>query len=264
MVSTAHLNAAHFFERDVECLKRFFVRKYDFRPAEAGFPEATLESVVGAGAAAGAPHVGLDAALRASGFGAREREEFDAATEGLLGGKGSDDSDAASSDGEGEEEAEGSSDDEEEEESGDEAEQSGSGSESGSEPDADAAAAEEPPARSKPPAAPAAPQVAAAAPAAEAAAAEASPASSAGAANSGAESSEEDDTRSVAPSVSASASVGLSAREQAVRERLRQEKRRAGGASAAAGAHRKPNYAKDKSGSRKKNAKVGARDAVWG
>lgn len=39
MVSASHPNAEAFFYRDIDCLKRFFVRKYDFRPADHNIPD---------------------------------------------------------------------------------------------------------------------------------------------------------------------------------------------------------------------------------
>jgi len=238
MVSTSHLNATHFFDRDVDCLKRFFMRKYDFRPAEAGFAELSLEAACAGGAATA---TGLDAALRASGFGAKEREEYDAATAGLR--------EAA--------EAEGSAEEGSAEEGSDE--EGSEGEEEASEEEDEESEEEEQPEEHAAPAAPP-PQLPPRA---------ASPASAAADASDDAEEEDEDDTRSVAPSISASASVGLSAREREVRERLKLERKRAGGARAAAAAaqpHRRPNYTKDKSGAHRKGAKAStkAETAVWG
>jgi hypothetical protein len=261
MVSTSHLNAVHFFDRDVDCLKRFFMRKYDFRPADAGFAELSLAAACAGGASSSA--VGLDAALRASGFGAKEREEYDEATATLKGGKedtleegsreGSEAEEGGSSSGsdeEGSDDDEASSSDEEE-------------AEASSDNDAEGEAVKEqvdaaPVAAPRVEAPPLPPRAA-------------SPGSVAAAAASGDEDDEEedDDARSVAPSISASASVGLSAREREVRERLKLEKKRAGGVRAAAAAatpHRRPNYTKDKSGAHRKGAKAStkAETAVWG
>ena len=244
MVSTSHLNATHFFDRDVDCLKRFFMRKYDFRPAEAGFAELSLEAACAGGAATA---TGLDAALRASGFGAKEREEYEAATAGLR--------EAAEAEGSGEEGSDEEGSDEEGSEGGEEA------SEEDDEEESEESDEEEQPVEYAAPAA-APPQLPPRA---------AAPASAAADASDDAEEEEEDDddARSVAPSISASASVGLSAREREVRERLKLERKRAGGARAAAAAaqpHRRPNYTKDKSGAHRKGAKAStkAETAVWG
>lgn len=250
MVSTSHLNAAHFFERDVDCLKRFFMRKYDFRPADAGFAELSLAGCAGGGSAA----VGLDAALRASGFGSKEREEYDAATAGLTqadpsdeGEEGSEGSEEGSEEGSDEEGSEGddSDDSEEADEEAEEAPAHGHG-------DADAAAEQaEERAEPRDELQPLPPRAA-------------SPATACAS-----EDEDDDDTRSVAPSISASQSEGLSAREREVRERLKLEKKRAGGVRAAAAAatpHRRPNYTKDKSGAHRKGAKAATKgeSAVWG
>ena len=245
MVSTSHLNATHFFDRDVDCLKRFFMRKYDFRPAEAGFAELRLDAAC---AGASATATGLDAALRASGFGAKEREEYDAATAGLLEAAEAEGSDEEGSGEEGSDDEEGSEGDEEEDDEADESEAEEQTEEEHAAPAAEvhAAAPPQPPPRAV------------------------SPASAVAAASDDEEEEEdEDDTRSVAPSISASASVGLSAREREVRERLKLERKRAGGTRAAAAAaqpHRRPNYTKDKSGAHRKGAKAStkAETAVWG
>ena len=247
MVSTSHLNATHFFDRDVDCLKRFFMRKYDFRPAEAGFAELSLEAACAGGAATA---TGLDAALRASGFGAKEREEYDAATGGLLEAAEAEGSDEEGSDEEeGSDDEEGSEGDEEDEDEEGESEEEETAEDEHAAPAAEVHAAQPP---QQPPRA-------------------ASPASAVAAASDDEEEDEdvEDDTRSVAPSISASASVGLSAREREVRERLKLERKRAGGTRAAAAAaqpHRRPNYTKDKSGAHRKGAKAStkAETAVWG
>ena len=238
MVSTSHLNAVHFFDRDVDCLKRFFMRKYDFRPAEAGFAELRLDAAC---AGASATATGLDAALRASGFGAKEREEYEAATAGLL-----EAAEAEGSEEEGSDDSEGEEEDEDEE--GESEEDEEQAEEEHAAPAAEVHAAVPP---QLPPRA-------------------ASPASAVAAASDDEEEDDdEDDTRSVAPSISASASVGLSAREREVRERLKLERKRAGGTRAAAAAaqpHRRPNYTKDKSGAHRKGAKAStkAETAVWG
>ena len=257
MVSTSHLNAVHFFDRDVDCLKRFFMRKYDFRPADAGFAELSLEAACAGGASSSA--VGLDAALRASGFGAKEREEYDEATATLKGGK-EDTLEEGSR--EGSDAEEGSSGSDEEASDDDEASSSDEDEAEASSDSDDEGEAEEEQVGAAPAAAP---RVEAPPPRA------ASPGSAAAAASGDddAEEEDDDDVRSVAPSISASASVGLSAREREVRDRLKLEKKRAGGVRAAAAAatpHRRPNYTKDKSGAHRKGAKAStkAETAVWG
>lgn len=43
MVSASHPNAELFFDRDIDCLKRFFVRKYDFRPQDHGIADLVFK-----------------------------------------------------------------------------------------------------------------------------------------------------------------------------------------------------------------------------
>jgi RIO kinase 2 len=284
MVSTNHLNATTYYARDVACLQRFFVRRFDFRPLDAGLDDGSggLHAALGAAdPAAGTTSAEdsatrLDASLRASGFGTKEREQLEAGLaavrasqgpgEGDDGGRdayrrrGSDDED------EDEDEEDEGGDSVSEEETGEEEDElpsGGDGSDNGAsasddgdgdhgddggipdacEPSQSALAAALLQRQREMHAAVVDVEV------------------------DGAHSDDEDGTEggaahaATAPSVS----VGLSARQTEVRDRLRAERRRAGGARAvAAGSVRRTNFSKDKSGSHKKGGNASASDAVWG
>ena len=124
MVSVAHRNAELFFDRDVDCLKRFFVRKYNFRPEEEAIPDPIFRQLAGHDGA-------LDTMLRASGFGVREQGELEAALEeareaveaeaaaaplGAIGEEGGEEGEEEEEDEEDEEEVEEVEEEEEEEE----------------------------------------------------------------------------------------------------------------------------------------------------
>lgn len=137
MVSISHPNAELFFDRDVDCLKRFFVRKYDFRAADhAELCELDFKALKAAGAGDGEAAGKLDKELRASGFGAKEQAELETvleeeraalleedegarearerrAEEGASGSGGESDSEDEGSEEEGDEAEEGSEDGEE-------------------------------------------------------------------------------------------------------------------------------------------------------
>ena len=291
MVSSNHLNAAHFYQRDVDCLRRFFVRRYNFRPASAGVDDGSggLAAALGQTSSADASEASgdasshfekLDEALRASGYGVKEREALEAVLEeGRMKER-----EEGSSDGEG---GEGSSEDEDEEgsdeewaegehessegEAEEEEEEGEEGKGEGELRDALSNLRTEDPAPF-PPRAPRPPQ-----PTAEerlreqrsqqrAAAREAAAAAAAGGGEDG------DDTASVAEyaesevgdrSVAGSVSVGLSARQVEIRERIRAERRKAGGGRGGGGVIGKVNHMKDKSGSHKKKANA-ATDSFWG
>jgi RIO kinase 2 len=305
MVSTRHANAAHFYERDVDCLRRFFVRRYNFRPDDAGLDDgsgglaAALGGVppAGAGAAAGGSAGGggdgdgvdagagfqqLDEALRASGYGAKEQAELEAALEeGRLEGRREGDESSSGSDEDGEESDD--TDDAHEVQCEDESEY---GYES-----------EELPARDGDDASPshdaedeadvggmqslrisqrtAASEAAAASEArlhaqrlerAQRAAADAEAAG----VRAGAAGGSDDEAAPPASEIgdraaTVSVSIGLSARQQEVRERIRLERKKASKAAAMAGA--KVNHSKDKTGSRKATkggSSSAATDSFWG
>ncbi|KAK9840755.1 hypothetical protein WJX81_002413 [Elliptochloris bilobata] len=83
MVSTRHANAAELFERDVECIGRFFRKKLGYMPElDAGLACAApdFQAIVAAAEAGGAegPDGGsLDVALSASGFNREHAEALD-------------------------------------------------------------------------------------------------------------------------------------------------------------------------------------------
>lgn len=285
MVSTNHLNATTYYARDVACLQRFFVRRFDFRPLDAGLDDgsgglhAALAAVDPAGNSAGTTSVEdgatrLDASLRASGFGTKEREQLEAGlaavrasqgTEGETGfdayrRRGSDDED----DDEGEDEDEDKmGDDLFDEETGEEEDDLPSGGHGGAssddgdgdhdddggipdacEPSQSALAAALLQRQREMHAAVVEVEV------------EGEGRSDDGDGTDGGAA-----HAATAPSVS----VGLSARQTEVRDRLRAERRRAGGARAVtAGSVRRTNFSKDKSGSHKKGGNASASDAVWG
>ena len=278
MVSAAHLNADHFFERDVDCLKRFFMRRYNFRPGDAGLEDWSggLRAACAAGGGSAAAAEQLDAALRASGFGAKERAELEEAQEAerilrgeagdgeqpVAGSSHSDDSDGSESDSPG---SAGDSD--------------AKGSSFPQPSDDGEASEEEAPARSVDPGvdgvgagAPCQSQLALAFLNQQrmqqlSAGADAAPPTGVAADAAGPEGSDEgegSEEGTVAPSVS----VGLSARQCEIRERIRTERRRAGGAKAATAGGRRggTNFSKDKSGSHKRGAKASVNDqsGVWG
>jgi RIO kinase 2 len=278
MVSAQHLNAPTYYSRDVACLQRFFVRRFDFRPLDAGLDDgsgglraalaANLQPVDAnsapedASAARGNHATQLDATLRASGFGTREREQLEAGLAAVRAELDSAEGDhderrlrgASSSSDDDEEEEVDEEDDEEDEEgaaaSGAENEE-GEG-ESGSDYGDDIPDACEPS------------QSALAAALLQ----RQRDLHVRGGADAGQQLEVEAFSGGDAPPSTAppavSVSVGLSARQCEVRERLRTERRRAGGArAAAAGGVRRTNYSKDKSWSHKKGSSGGA-DAVWG
>ena len=83
MVSTNHPNAEDLFVRDLKCLHKFFLRRYDYRASEDpnGVPDPSFFDVavggVGHGAREGVEK-SLDVSLRASGFTAAAGQDLDA------------------------------------------------------------------------------------------------------------------------------------------------------------------------------------------
>ena len=83
MVSTNHPNAEDLFVRDLKCLHKFFLRRFDYRASEdpSGVPDPAFFDVaaggVGHGAGEGVER-SLDVSLRASGFTAAAGKDLDA------------------------------------------------------------------------------------------------------------------------------------------------------------------------------------------
>ena len=282
MVSTNHLNATTYYARDVACLQRFFVRRFDFRPLDAGLDDGSggLHAALGAedpaGSAAGTTSAEdsatrLDASLRASGFGTKEREQLEAGLAAVRASQGPEEGETGSDayrrrgsddEEEDEEDEDEDGDDVSEEETDEEEDDLPSGGDGGAsasddgdgdhgddggipdacEPSQNALAAALLQRQREMHAAVVDVEVEGASDDEDGA--------EGGAAHA-----------ATAPSVS----VGLSARQTEVRDRLRAERRRAGGARAvAAGSVRRTNFSKDKSGSHKKGGNASASDAVWG
>jgi len=104
MLSIDHLNAEMYFDRDVNCIKRFFERRYNFVSNEPGPSFADARQLAAAGGKKGAKR--LDVEVEASGFSrkmAKELEKYMQAVgvDGDGGGgedqRGSDDDDLAGS-----------------------------------------------------------------------------------------------------------------------------------------------------------------------
>jgi len=70
MVSVAHPNARYYFERDVECLRLFFERRYDFQASSVPTLDDCLDRIDD-----------LDKKVAASGFTKEDNEALDAALE---------------------------------------------------------------------------------------------------------------------------------------------------------------------------------------
>ncbi|KAJ5587321.1 RIO1 family protein kinase [Penicillium hispanicum] len=118
MVSIDHVNAEMYFDRDVNCIKRFFQRKFHFVSDAPGpfFKDARKNLLKN-------PGKRLDVEVEASGFSrkmARELENYmkEVGADGAGASKDDDNDDDDDDDDEEEEEEENSSDEEEEEESG--------------------------------------------------------------------------------------------------------------------------------------------------
>ena len=112
MVSTSHINAQYYFDRDVDCVRTFFKRRFGFvAESVPTLAQALAETEEGAG---------LDDALRASGWNAAQEKvlgtlrELDESLEGVKGGEGGE-----------EEEEEGEEEEESEEEEGEAGEEAG-------------------------------------------------------------------------------------------------------------------------------------------
>ncbi|KAI9736427.1 MAG: hypothetical protein M1818_006161 [Claussenomyces sp. TS43310] len=73
MVSVDHVNAEMYFDRDVNCIKRFFQRRFHFTPVETGPSFADARKVVGKD---GVPR--LDVEVEASGFSKKMAKELEA------------------------------------------------------------------------------------------------------------------------------------------------------------------------------------------
>ncbi|KAL5640965.1 hypothetical protein ACGC1H_001442 [Rhizoctonia solani] len=79
MVSTRHVNAEWYFNRDVECIRRFFKRRFNYESAlYPRFSKAVTESEDNEG-------FRLDVAVAASGFGGKEMKALDEYMESKLG-----------------------------------------------------------------------------------------------------------------------------------------------------------------------------------
>ncbi|KFY33674.1 hypothetical protein V494_07417 [Pseudogymnoascus sp. VKM F-4513 (FW-928)] len=73
MVSVDHANAEYYFDRDVNCIKRFFKRRFQFTPTEAGPYFADARKMIGKDGA-----VRLDVNVEASGFSRKQAKELEA------------------------------------------------------------------------------------------------------------------------------------------------------------------------------------------
>lgn len=73
MVSVDHANAEYYFDRDVNCIKRFFKRRFQFTPTEAGPYFADARKLIGKDGA-----VRLDVNVEASGFSRKQAKELEA------------------------------------------------------------------------------------------------------------------------------------------------------------------------------------------
>lgn len=73
MVSVDHSNAEYYFDRDVNCIKRFFKRRFQFTPTEAGPYFADARKMIGKDGA-----VRLDVNVEASGFSRKQAKELEA------------------------------------------------------------------------------------------------------------------------------------------------------------------------------------------
>ena len=101
MVSTKHPNAEELFVRDLKCLHKFFLRRFDYRASEDpdGRQDPVFFEIAGGGVGHGAgegAEKSLDVSLRASGFTqkqSKELEEYQAAKEAEVNGGGGDDDD---------------------------------------------------------------------------------------------------------------------------------------------------------------------------
>lgn len=74
MVSVDHANAEYYFDRDVECIKRFFKRKFHFTPTEDGPHFSDARKLVGTAEGG----VRLDVSVEASGFSRKQAKELEA------------------------------------------------------------------------------------------------------------------------------------------------------------------------------------------
>jgi len=73
MVSVDHANAEYYFDRDVNCIKRFFQRRFHFTPTEPGPFFADARKLIGTDGA-----VRLDVSVEASGFSRKQAKELEA------------------------------------------------------------------------------------------------------------------------------------------------------------------------------------------
>ncbi|KAL5352235.1 Serine/threonine-protein kinase rio2 [Pseudogymnoascus australis] len=73
MVSVDHANAEYYFDRDVNCIKRFFKRRFQFTPTETGPHFAEARKLIGKNGA-----VRLDVNVEASGFSRKQAKELEA------------------------------------------------------------------------------------------------------------------------------------------------------------------------------------------
>ncbi|KFX87877.1 hypothetical protein V490_07970 [Pseudogymnoascus sp. VKM F-3557] len=73
MVSVDHANAEFYFDRDVNCIKRFFKRRFQFTPTEKGPYFADARKLIGTNGA-----VRLDVEVAASGFSKKQAKELEA------------------------------------------------------------------------------------------------------------------------------------------------------------------------------------------
>jgi RIO kinase 2 len=104
MVSMDHQNAEMYFDRDVNCIKRFFERRFHFVSSEPGPFFKDAKKLVGSGGA-----TRIDAALEASGFTKKMLKDLEAAIREQAASKDEGGENAGSSEeeeGEGEEEYE--------------------------------------------------------------------------------------------------------------------------------------------------------------
>lgn len=107
MVSVDHANAEYYFDRDVNCIKRFFERRFHFTSDEKGPSFAEAHKLVGKDGVKR-----LDVSVEASGFSKKMAKELESYMK-AVGVDGDGDSNAARGDEESEDEEEGEEDEEE-------------------------------------------------------------------------------------------------------------------------------------------------------
>lgn len=113
MVSMDHMNAEMYFDRDVNCVKRFFQRRFHFTPTEPGPFYKDAKKTLGKGGAKR-----LDATVEASGFSRKMIKDLEAAVRQKAETRTDQNSDDQNSDDQDEVDEDHSDDDEDEDEGG--------------------------------------------------------------------------------------------------------------------------------------------------